>query len=186
MPFKNQHPLYTVWKGIRRRCLNSKAPHYDRYGGRGITICDRWIKSFAAFVQDMGPRPKGFTIERINNDGPYSPENCKWASRKEQALNKTNVRTVNIEGIEYKASVLSEISGLKTDTILKRAKTIKTLQELIDPERRVFHEGLRMSPNFGKTHCNYGHEYTPENTYRTPAGYRQCRICQKRRDAKRR
>lgn len=182
MPFKNQHPLYNVWKGMRRRCHFPKAFKYEDYGGRGITVCERWRNSFPAFVQDMGERPDGYTIERIDNDGPYSPENCRWASRKDQALNHRNTRKVTIAGITYKAWVLAEISGLKADTIMERAPHCATLEELLDPKRRTFYEGLSMSQNFGKTHCNHGHEYTPENTYRTPAGYRQCRVCNTRRD----
>lgn len=182
MPFKDQHPLYTVWKGIRRRCLNPQAPHFHRYGGRGIRVCDRWRDSFAAFVQDMGERPDGYTLERLDNDGHYEPQNCRWVSRKDQALNKANTRKVVIGGMEYKASVLAELSGLKTDTIMARATTCSTLEELLDPHPRVFLEGLTYSPNFGKTHCNRGHEYTEDNTYRTPAGYRQCRQCQRIRD----
>lgn len=186
MPFKDEHPLYTVWKGIKRRCLNPSTKHFHRYGGRGIQVCDRWRDSFAAFVQDMGERPAGYTLERIDNDGHYEPSNCRWVSRKDQALNKANTRKIVIEGIEYKASLLAELSGFKTDTLMDRARKCKTLDELLDPTHRVYREGLAMSPNFGKTHCNHGHEYTPENTYWTPAGYRQCRICQRRRDHERR
>lgn len=173
------HPLYVTWNQMKMRCLNPKNPAYKYYGGRGISICDRWKSSFAAFVQDMGERPDGFTLERLETNGNYEPSNCRWASRKEQMLNTRATRKIVIDGIEYKASVLAEISGLKTDTIIERAQTLKTLEEILDPKRRIFYEGLSMSPNFGKTHCNRGHEYTEENTYRTPSGYRQCRICNK-------
>ena len=186
MPFKNPHPLYTVWQGMKRRCYNKGFKQYSSYGGRGIKVCDRWKNSFASFIQDMGERPDGYSIDRIDNDGDYSPENCRWASRRTQSLNRRDTRIVTINGVDYKAHVLSELSGLKTDTIMERAKKIDSLEELLDPERRVFTEGLRMSPNFNKTHCIHGHEYTEENTYRTPAGYRQCRQCKKSVDKKRR
>lgn len=185
MPFKTPHPLYSVWRGINRRCFNPNFKHYPAYGGRGITVCERWRKSFPAFVQDMGPRPDGFTIERIDVNGDYEPGNCRWASRKEQMLNQRNTRKVTIDGVTYTAAILSEISGLKTDTIMERAKHCDTLDEILDPKKRVFLEGLTYSPNFGKTHCNRGHEYTEENTYRTPAGYRHCRQCQRIRDGMR-
>lgn len=81
-------PTYSSWTNLIQRCTNPTYPNFKHYGGRGITVCDRWRYSFEAFLADMGPRPPATSIDRINVDGHYEPGNCRWATRSEQELNK--------------------------------------------------------------------------------------------------
>ena len=85
-----KHPMYKAFMGMRQRCHNPNHYQFHRYGGRGIKICDRWMirgQGFWNFLADMGERPEGMSLDRIDNDGGYCPENCKWSTRKEQTAN---------------------------------------------------------------------------------------------------
>lgn len=80
---------YASWCAMKARCLNPNTSHFNDYGGRGIKVCERWMK-FENFFCDMGHRTKGMTLGRINNDGNYEPENCRWETWKQQSKNKRN------------------------------------------------------------------------------------------------
>lgn len=79
---------YNSWYAAKQRCYNVNHMHYKNYGGRGITVCDKWVNNFSAFFEDMGERPEGCTLDRIDNSKSYQPDNCKWSTYKEQANNR--------------------------------------------------------------------------------------------------
>jgi hypothetical protein len=88
--------VYHCWKNMKGRCYTPSASYYENYGGRGITVCDRWINSFENFLEDMGFPPSGCSLDRINVDGNYEPSNCRWATDKQQQRNKRN--SISIDG----------------------------------------------------------------------------------------
>ena len=91
---KDNQDEYRAWNLMKRRCLNKNTKEYPNYGGRGIKICDRWIHNFSNFLDDMGKKSKGCSLDRINPDGDYCPENCRWADWWEQERNRRNSRAV--------------------------------------------------------------------------------------------
>jgi len=111
---------YRTWSNIRRRCLNPNAHEYESYGGRGIRICDRW-EDFAAFVEDMGERPsQRHSIDRIDPEGDYTPDNCRWATPKQQGRNRRNNRTLTYKGETLCLSEWSERIGISLNAIASR------------------------------------------------------------------
>src|SRR5206468_1663320 len=88
-------PTYRSWYAMKARCTNSNHTSYHHYGGRGITVCERWLNSFEAFLTDMGDRPEGTSLDRIDVNGNYEPSNCKWSTPSEQANNKRRTQHGN-------------------------------------------------------------------------------------------
>jgi len=93
-----EHPLYNTWRMMLKRCDNPNYTHYQYYGGKGVGVCVRWY-NFSNFVKDVGERPLGHTLDRIDGDGDYKPSNCRWADKQLQAIN-TKVRSDNKSGVK--------------------------------------------------------------------------------------
>lgn len=111
--------LYKLWSSMKARCGNPRAMNYSMYGGRGITVCNRW-KKFENFYADMHPRPVGTTLERMDNNKGYSPENCRWATPFDQGQNKRNNRLYEIHGSIYTLSDVSRKFRIPINTFRSR------------------------------------------------------------------
>ncbi len=118
----NRTKTYRCWEGMIARCCNPAKTNYSRYGGRGIAVCDRWRQSFQAFMDDMGPKPTGTTIERIDNDGHYEPGNCRWATHTEQQRNLRTNRLLTHKGHTACVAEWADHIGLNANTLRARLR----------------------------------------------------------------
>jgi hypothetical protein len=146
--------LYKLWSQMKGRCHTPTDAAYPGYGGRGIRVCDRWRSSFASFVEDMGPRPAGTTLDRIDNDGNYEPANCRWATWRQQQRNKRNSRIVEAFGERKTLVEWSEDHRCQCSlgTLWHRLKSGRTPERAItaplrhqNPYRKVQHARSRQS-----------------------------------------
>lgn len=112
-------PTYRSWEAMKRRCQSTNSSQYSYYGGRGITVCARW-DSFEIFLSDMGERPQGMTLDRINPDENYSPDNCRWASRSRQSTNKRNNIRIEHLGKTMTLVAWAKKTGIHRDTLYQR------------------------------------------------------------------
>lgn len=119
---RTKHPLYGVWKQMLDRCENPSAKHYDRYGGRGIKVCDEWhdFWKFVEWSDSVGGRPKGYTLDRKDNDGNYCSENCRWASWETQTRNKSSNIVIEYNGVSKTLVEWSDEIGINHQTLLNR------------------------------------------------------------------
>jgi hypothetical protein len=117
----SEKPIYRTWIAMASRCNNPNHSAYRDYGGRGIKICERW-KKFENFYEDMGDKPPGMTIDRIDNDGDYSPSNCRWVTSKEQSRNKRSNVWVTFNGKTMTVADWARETGLRAEKIRYRLK----------------------------------------------------------------
>lgn len=116
-------PEYYVWRSMKTRCANPKVKTFPRYGGRGITVCDRWRASFADFIADMGPRPTAaHQLERVDNEGGYNKANCEWVTRDRQNSNRRDNFKLTYEGRTQTLLQWARETGLNRGTIRDRIR----------------------------------------------------------------
>lgn len=134
-------PEYSSWRSAMTRCFNPKCAEYKYYGGRGIVMCETWRVSFERFLQDMGPRPDGSELDRINNDGPYSPDNCRWASRVVQMRNTRQTLRITHDGITLSLTEWAERTGIPRSVLDDRRRRKIEPPLLFEPVQ------VKFSPN---------------------------------------
>jgi len=118
-PFKHE---YTSWRHMLQRCTNPNATSYADYGGRGIHVCERWL-SFDSFLEDMGPKPSSkHQIDRVNNSGHYSPDNCKWSTAVEQNCNRRDTRRITFDGATQSLRAWCRELGIPWTTLHDRLR----------------------------------------------------------------
>nr|DAI89519.1 MAG TPA: hypothetical protein [Caudoviricetes sp.] len=122
---------YRTWQGIKERCNNPNCKAYHNYGGRGISICDRWLNSFMNFYEDMGDRPENTTLDRKNNELGYYKENCRWATISEQSKNKRTNKHITYNDSVMTISEFRELIGVPGSLVYHHLKT-KTPEEVIN------------------------------------------------------
>lgn len=136
---RNGHstPTYKAWASMVKRCKSDDARFYGSYKRKGITVCNRWI-DFKAFLHDMGERPVGMTLDRINNDGNYEPANCRWASSREQANNRSNNTIRLFNGKSYTHAELSRLAGISDELLHYRITAGWPLEKAVSvPPRKL-------------------------------------------------
>ena len=146
------HPMYSVWRGIKYRCLNENSQNYRSYGGRGITICDEWKESFQVFYNDMKDGyVKGLQIGRIENDKGYSKDNCRWETNIENQNNKRTNVFLTLDGETHTAAEWSRILHIKDNTIQTRKRKGNTDKQSLFGRIRIPVERMQLSINNKKS-----------------------------------
>lgn len=161
-----------VWYCLKRRCENPSDAGFKNYGGRGISVCKMWSDSFENFFNDMGQRPESTSIDRIDNDGPYSPENCRWATKLEQDNNRRTNRNITISGETMTATKWARKIGINVATFYSRMRTGWSAERIkstkINPHklRLITLRGATMSVQAWEKSLGFGREVIRERLRR--------------------
>jgi len=163
---------YSSWHQMKARCQNSNNPGFAEYGGRGITVCERW-QTFENFYADMGEPPPGCTLDRYPDmNGNYEPSNCRWATVKEQNNNTRGNKRLTFRGETKTLAEWADRLGIKSNTILYRLRRGVSVEDALSAQ---VNKKVKFRP--ARTHCPHGHPYDEENTFRQRDGSRGCREC---------
>lgn len=127
---KSTSRTYVTWENMKCRCLNSRVPYYKTYGGRGIQVCDRWL-TFENFLADMGERPEGTSLDRIDNDGHYEPGNCRWVTKSEQQGNRACALNMTFNGRTQCVTHWAKEWGIPKSTAMYRYKKIAPFLDMV-------------------------------------------------------
>lgn len=183
MKYKTKHALYRTWAHMIERCESTWCKDYVNYGARGIYVCEKWRKSFEAFVEDMGPRPHGHSLDRINVNGNYEPSNCRWADRITQARNNQKKRLIEVDGKEIHVAELSDVTGVPASTIYERVRRGMSIEDATSHQKFLkSKETIKIASKVAhqikrdQTHCKRGHALEGDNL-KTYKGMRHCLKC---------
>lgn len=145
---------YYAWRSMRNRCYSPKNPSFEHYGGRGIEVCQQWRDDFDQFVADMGQAPEGSSLDRIDNDLGYSPENCRWATIKEQLNNQRRNHRITHDGQTQTLAQWADQLGIRVDTLHKRIGRMSAEKALQSGVLREWQHGTRQGYEFHKCRCD--------------------------------
>ena len=138
------HPNYRLWCNMIARCQTPSSASFHRYGGRGIEVCERW-HTFTNFAEDMGERPAGTTLDRIDPNGHYEPSNCRWASRIQQSNNRANNVLLSYRGETKSATEWARELGLSPVTVQTRLRRGASVEAALQPVLKSKRPALRIS-----------------------------------------
>ena len=147
-PGETSSPEYASWHGMKSRCLNPTDKSFAGYGGRGITVCARWVASYLNFLSDMGRKPSPtHTVDRIDNNGPYAPNNCRWACPVQQGNNRQTNHPIVIEGISLTVAEWARVVGIRRGTIAARLhKGMNEVDAVMRPLKKKYRVRWKRRP----------------------------------------
>lgn len=129
---KSNTNTFSIYRGMKNRCCNPRSKHYSNYGARGIVVSEEWLNSYEVFLADMGERPgKAYSLDRIDNDGPYSKDNCRWATRAEQGINKRNTVYVIFQDQKVALNTLANEYNINRTTVSQRIKNGWSVEDAV-------------------------------------------------------